>query len=262
MPDNFHPRRLTSTPAAHPPGRVALGEYSHKRIPMIPLCGHTIKDVQHIGYGRCIAPLVWFFSPHWHSKLVSHFISPTLIMSHVLTVKEKEHWKDRIGRRIDKQIDSLCVDDPAFMDGVRGAARKRALASLGIGKLQDRLERIQRQEKSLEARKRLTQRQLVATLRRVPLSEVPPETWRFESDIASTVAKRQLVHEDELLAETQRGREVLNLSLEKENLLDTVWLATSPKQIKDLWEKIDELLGGPQTKLQREALAIEPVVED
>ena len=39
------------------------------------------------------------------------------------------------------------------------------------------------------------------------------------------------------------------------------WLATSPKQIKDLWKKVDDMLGGEQTELQREALAIEPVEE-
>ena len=49
---------------------------------------------------------------------------------------------------------------------------------------------------------------------------------------------------------------------EKESLLDTVWLACSAKQIKDLWNEVDDLLGGSQTKLQREALAIDPPTED
>lgn len=30
----------------------------------------------------------------------------------------------------------------------------------------------------------------------------------------------------------------------------------------DLWQKVDDLLGGAQTPLQRDALAIDPVEED
>ncbi len=76
------------------------------------------------------------------------------------------------------------------------------------------------------------------------------------------IEKRQAVHEDELLADTELGREILSLRLERDNLLDTVWLATSPKQIKELWKQVDEMLGGSQTKLQGEALAIDPPMED
>lgn len=47
----------------------------------------------------------------------------------------------------------------------------------------------------------------------------------------------------------------------KEDLLDTVWLATSGAQIKELWSKVPELLGDPQTQLQHEALAIKPDAE-
>ncbi len=181
-------------------------------------------------------------------------------MSHSLTVKEKEHWKERIERRIAKQIEALCSDEPGFMDDVREAARRRALDSLGIAKLDDRLDRIRRQQEALDAKKTRTQKEMLAILRGIPVRQV--DVWRFKSDIEESLDKRQLAHEDELLAETKRGREILTLRTEKENLLDTVWLATSPKQIKDLWEKVDDLLGAPQTTLQREALAMAPIAED
>jgi hypothetical protein len=44
-------------------------------------------------------------------------------------------------------------------------------------------------------------------------------------------------------------------------LLDTVWLAASTAQIKQLWTKVGELLGDEPTTLEREALAIEPAGE-
>ena len=73
--------------------------------------------------------------------------------------------------------------------------------------------------------------------------------------------RRQAVHEDELLAEGEIGQRIMKLREEKDNLLDTVWLATSPKQIKELWSKVADLLGDDQTQLQRDALAIVPAEE-
>jgi hypothetical protein len=43
---------------------------------------------------------------------------------------------------------------------------------------------------------------------------------------------------------------------EKENLLDTIWLATSTSQLKTLWTKVSDLLGSAPTQLERDALAI------
>jgi hypothetical protein len=74
--------------------------------------------------------------------------------------------------------------------------------------------------------------------------------------VKSAVVRRQKVHEDELLGECETGRQILRLREEKENLLDTIWLATSPSQLKTLWTKVAELLGSEATQLERDALAI------
>jgi len=62
-----------------------------------------------------------------------------------------------------------------------------------------------------------------------------------------------------VLAESEIGRQILALQQEKDGLLDTVWLATSPAQVRTLWAKVAELLGDEQTRLQRDALAIAPM---
>ena len=80
----------------------------------------------------------------------------------------------------------------------------------------------------------------------------------LRSSINSAVQKRQAVHEDELLADHPVGRDVLKLRAEEENLLDVVWLASSPSQIKQLWAKVAALLGDEPSALEREALAIGP----
>lgn len=184
-------------------------------------------------------------------------------MSSSLTVTEKQHWKNRIDKRIDRRIETLAAEEPGFMDRVKDAARSHALKSLGLEKLEARLERIRRQQQVLEDREEATERMMLATVRGVRVKDVRNEgTYAIEREVSETVEKRQRVHEHELLSKTKRGRAILRLKEEKENLLDTVWLATSPKQIKDLWQKVEELLGVKPTKLERDALAIEPMDAD
>ena len=49
-----------------------------------------------------------------------------------LTVAEKQHWKERIARRIEKKIETLLAADPNLMDRIHRDARQRALQSLGL----------------------------------------------------------------------------------------------------------------------------------
>jgi hypothetical protein len=79
--------------------------------------------------------------------------------------------------------------------------------------------------------------------------------------VENAVSRRQAVFEDQLLADAEAGRKILALRQEKEDLLDTVWLATSPAQVRQLWQKVGELLGDELTQLQRDAMAIEPMAE-
>jgi hypothetical protein len=108
----------------------------------------------------------------------------------------------------------------------------------------------------------LTPEEEAARRRRASALLDAPARYRHDSEVGNAVKRRKAVHEDELLAESELGQEVLRLRQEKESLLDTVWLACSAKQIKELWSKVAELLDDEQTQLQRDALAIEPIVED
>jgi len=57
------------------------------------------------------------------------------------------------------------------------------------------------------------------------------------------------------LKDSAIGKEILKLRAEKDALLDTVWLATSSAQIRDLWSRVSEVLGDPATPLQQQILA-------
>jgi hypothetical protein len=103
---------------------------------------------------------------------------------------------------------------------------------------------------------------LLSLVRSVPVEDVDDyHAYRYDHEVDNAVSRRQAVHEYELLAESEIGQRILKLREDEDNLLGTVWLATSPKLIKELWSKVAELLGGNQTQLQRVALAIVPAEE-
>jgi len=176
-----------------------------------------------------------------------------------LSVTEKEHWKDRIGRRIDKRIESIAAEEPNLLDRVHREAHERALRSLDLDQLHAEKESIEEQHEALEKREFEVEREMLAKVRGVPPESIEGQPYRYDQEVTRAVERRQAVFEDELLAESERGRRILQLRLERENLLDVVWLATSPKQLKTLWSKVAELLGDEPTALVRDALAIEPV---
>lgn len=174
-----------------------------------------------------------------------------------LSVAEKSHWKDRISKRIDKKIEAILAGELSLMDRIQDQARQRAVQSLGLTELQAEMDALTRQQEELERREQHLHRAMLAVVRRVPIDDVDECYCHSQHhDITVAIQRRLAVHEDELLAADEVGREILRLRHEKDNLLDTVWLATSSQQIRELWRKVVELLGEEQTQLQREALAI------
>lgn len=176
-----------------------------------------------------------------------------------LTVTEKEHWKDRIARRIDRRIDALWGEDPGLEERVEREARQQALASLGLTDLQAELDEIERQEETSVQRKQQIGKHMLAVIRRVPVEQVRDYlAYQHDPEIDRVIDRRQAVYTDQLLARTPLGERIGRLRQDKENLLDTVWLATSSASIKSLWEKVGALLGDEPTPLERDALAIPP----
>jgi hypothetical protein len=181
-----------------------------------------------------------------------------------LTVAEKEHWKDRIARKIDKKIETIKAHEPNYMDRIEKQARDRALESLGLAELQAERDSITEQKETLQKREERVEKEMLAKVRGVPVDEVDSHSRYYQTDpeVTRAIECRQAVHEEELLAEDPMGKEILRLRQDKEELLDTVWLATGAAQIKQLWTKVAELLGEQQSQLQAAALAIAPASEE
>ena len=180
-----------------------------------------------------------------------------------LTVAEKTHWRDRIQARLDRRIEAVTAADPGFLERIRQEARGRALESLGLADHQGELDRIASQRIELDRRDAQVRKEMLARVRGVPTDDLDGYSRVHDHpEIRTAVEKRRAVHEEELLAGHDLDRQVLRLRAERENLLDSIWLATSPSQVRSFWQKVGELLGEEPTALEREALSIAPAGEE
>ena len=291
---------------------------------MTALTSHTIDVIHNNGYGRCAVTSVWISQLYLSGEII---FFPPIIMSYSLTVREKEHWKDRFSTRIDERIDVLSAEKSSFMVAVHKKARDRVLESAGILKMQQKVDEINKKSALLDdkssklldevdmkkravdekiqplldkahkeivelqkqskkkrslideqfqlsideteklrelqtVRKLKVLRKMIAKVENIPLREVGEYPYNPEGDIGNALYSDVQTEIDNVLAESDRGLQILALRTEKENLLDTVWLATSGKQIKELWETVNSLLGNSQTNLQCQVADIPPVEEE
>ena len=169
-----------------------------------------------------------------------------------ITVAEKNHWKERIERKIDQAINELIVGgDPKFKDKLEEAARERAIDSLGIRELMKRHEELQLQIDSLQSE----ENEVVNSIeRQLNTSYKKSGEYSSETRIESAIKEMQSIAEKVILSESDFGQKILNLRREKEELLDTVWLATSPMQITNLWTRVIALFGDSLTELQEQTV--------
>ena len=177
-----------------------------------------------------------------------------------LTVTEKEHWKDRLSRRIDRRIDAIAAEEPQFLDSVKAQARQIAIASFGLADTYRELVAVQQEKSRIVDREEELARQLLIVIRGTDPSR-GSAAYCVESYLNEAIKTRVEVEQESLLLKSQLGRRIVELRREKDNLLDTVWLATSSQQIKDLWTKVGELLQDEPTRLEREAIALPSIAE-
>ncbi len=134
-----------------------------------------------------------------------------------LTIPEKEHWLAQLRRLLDRKIAALRASDPTRLKRLEAQARQRAWQSLGLASLQAERESLTRQTRELRRRLRQVHRAMLATVRRLPLDEVPrPRARGLPQAVAEALQQRQAAHIDELLAEDPLGRELLRLRREQE----------------------------------------------
>ena len=180
-----------------------------------------------------------------------------------LTVAEKNHWKVRIEARINRRIEAILAGEPGLMGRDLRQAKARALASLGLAELQAEIDQVAEEKAALEKRDRRARRAMLTRVRGVDVEDVEERYYgSLDPEVNTAISKRQAIHADEILAGHELGRQVVRIRAEKDRLLDVIWLATSPVQVRQLWTRVGELIGDEPTQLEREALAIPPGGEE
>lgn len=167
-----------------------------------------------------------------------------------ITVAEKEHWKARIESKIDKKIELIQRGDPELFQTIKTQAKEAALDRLELTAEHKRLPEVQAEIERLEGERR----NLFASFKKKACRK-QRYGYYSEHEFLEDLEPHVTDEEESLLQQHERGREILKLRVEKENLLDTVWLATSPRQVKELWENVSALLGDDATDIQKEILA-------
>lgn len=168
-----------------------------------------------------------------------------------LTITEKNHWKERIAQRIDKRINQIKCSNPELFQKISEKAKAAAIKTAKIEGQISRADEIDLEIKRLDSERD----KLLGTAYSTLFGKDSWRSYSVRSDIDSRIAELQLYEKEALMQESEIGRQVASLMAEKESLLDTVWLATSPRQVTDLWQKALKLLGEETTAFQQEILS-------
>ncbi len=171
-----------------------------------------------------------------------------------LTVKEKEHWKERIEKEIDTAIEKAYRDEGnGLQEKIRQRAKTRAMKHYG---LEDYMRRYSSRKAQIEELQSQQFRASEAAAK--PLESMSRYCWSDRHSLIEGVIDRAAKDvEREILQESEFGRKILRLEREREELTDTIWLATSPVQIRNLWKDFSEMLTEEPTELQSQALTYE-----
>lgn len=155
-----------------------------------------------------------------------------------LTLKEKEYWRDRITQRIDEAVDeAIAGKNPNYMWQIGRRARERVWESMGIAELAREVEVIDAKCDELDRLRRSAYQRMLASMQGVSVEEIQDaclsrvKPYEVEQAINAALP----LAENEVLSEDELGRRILELRGRKERLVDVVWAATSPREIKQAW---------------------------
>jgi hypothetical protein len=175
-----------------------------------------------------------------------------------ISITEKEHWKERIGKKLDTRIQTLKMQDSAYFFLTEEKARTQALAALGIA---DDFQEMEELAAEIDSKAELLKNRIISLIE-VLTGKKDTGHYGSRSRLDSLLRPHVQKQEAELLGRSELGRQVALLEAEKENLMDTIWLATSPRQMSEMWGKVLKLIGEETTAFQREIITGVKAVEE
>lgn len=170
-----------------------------------------------------------------------------------IRLAEKEHWKERIEEKIKKRISAVKSENAKLFEDIQREAEAKTIESLGLTEDMKRLEKLKAKETETSAQ----WKELTTSVRNrlFPNNKEIGHCYSHYNEIRNAISEIRKAHEEKIYGNHEVGRELLKLQNERENILDTVWLATSPRQVTELWQRVVNLLGEDTTDFQKEILS-------
>jgi hypothetical protein len=168
-----------------------------------------------------------------------------------ISYSEKQAITERIQVRLDAAIKALEAQHIGEVTELTDTIRNQALEQLGLTAAVAELKENRKQQAELKERKDELETILSDGVK-LP-SHMQGYGWgdNFERYLKPYWQNNY----DAALLKTEWGARIAKLQRERDNLVDTVLVATSPKQLKDLWARFNILLGIEPTDMERQVLA-------
>lgn len=166
-----------------------------------------------------------------------------------LSVTEKQELRAIISKRITLRIEQLKAGQKDLLTGLNAQARAAACAQLGIEAEMEQLDQLNRRKAALDKQVNAAE---LAVYDRVKHIEHYGYTNRMER-IEQILRRVQKPLEDTLLHETPLGQQIAALTAEQSHLDETVWAATSPKQVSEIFRALNTVLDERPTALAQAA---------
>mgnify|MGYP006323460821 FL=1 len=174
-----------------------------------------------------------------------------------LSVTEKQEIKSLIEERFDREIERIQTENKAAMDNIKQQAITQTIAALNVTDQMSELQSINAQILELNEEKKKLEERIVV--------EIGAENHKnlyyaraMDSLIDSKIESASRPYEKKLLSEHPLLSKIVTLRQEKDSLLQSVWIATSSLQVKQLFEMVNKLLQSTPTELETMAQSIPP----
>jgi hypothetical protein len=181
-----------------------------------------------------------------------------------LTVTEKEHLKALIEKRINKKIAIIWRDNAADKEHLNRDAHAAALDDFDIAGQEKEILEAEKEINKLQEAIKERQYEMLAKIDGIELKQAKEEYSRHynrDTVLSNKIKENRQGKFDEMLVDHPTLGEVHKLEQEKERLLETVWIATSTKQVKELMSALNSVLKEDSTPLGDKAMEIDPTEE-
>ena len=143
-----------------------------------------------------------------------------------ISVTEKEHIRELIEKRINAEIERISIENKSDADDIKARARTQAINALGITQAITDLDALELQiERLNEKRLKLEQK----TLEFLDIDTSRTYNCNLRQAINAKISSASVSYEKALIDAHPKLMKINELKAEKDNLLQTIWIATSNK---------------------------------